>query len=134
MQEPSRSWTVAWIRERVKGGHHRALTKYLLQRTQDQAMEAMEAGIDVPYVMGAFDVKNGQIAVPDAAIKVLRGVEGAHPSDVWRIVAASDANDPAHLKKRMGAFKRAALAWAQRTGGDPGPWINQIIVHEIHTA
>jgi hypothetical protein len=134
MQEPSGSWTVAWVRERMVAGHHRALTKYLVQRTPLQAAQASEAGFTVSEILRkSFNVKNGQIAVPEDAIKVLRNVDGAHPSDVWAIVSASEANDEEHLTKRLAAFKRAALLWAKRTGEDPGPWINHIIIHEVMT-
>jgi hypothetical protein len=131
-QEPSGSWTVAWVRERVKNGHHRALTKYLVQRTPLQAAQASEAGLTVPEILRkAFNVKNGHVAVPEDAIKVLRNVDGAHPADVWAVVSASEANDPEHLEARLASFYRAAMIWAQRTGEDPSPWTNTVVVHKI---
>ncbi len=132
-EEERAGWTTEWVKQRVKLGNHRILTRYLVQRSAEQAAElAGIPGLTVPEILRrAFLVKNGQIAVPDDAMKVLRNVDGAHPADVWAIVSASTANEPESLSKRLTTFRRAVLAWAKRTGGDPRPWTDLVTVHEV---
>jgi hypothetical protein len=131
-QESRGIWTLKWVKDRMAGGHHAALTQYLVQRSPFQADQANEVGFTVERILvQAFNVKNGHVTVPLDACKVLRNVEGATPQAVWDIVRESEATSPEALSKRLNTFKRAVLAWAKRTGGDPSPWINLVLVQEV---
>jgi hypothetical protein len=70
-----KDWTLPWLKERVKYGHHVSLTKYLMHRDPGQVVEADLAGLTVEQILvQGFSVENGHVAVPQAAIKVYRNV------------------------------------------------------------
>jgi hypothetical protein len=83
-------WNLQWVRDRVRFGHHRVLTKYLRYRTPEQRAEADADGLTVEAILRtAFLVVNGHTSVPQAAIKVYRHVPGAPVSPVIAICRAS---------------------------------------------
>ncbi len=82
-------WTVDWVRERMKAGHHQALASYLRNRSKSQEAEAEAAGLtpsDIVYA--GFRTENGQTAVPDAAMRVMR-VPGLDVRIVFAICKSS---------------------------------------------
>jgi len=83
-------WTLDWVRERVRQKHHRILTKYLLRRDQAVADDHLAAGWSTDRIVReGFDVKEGQTAVPQAAIKCLRNCSDLDPRVVRDVVLQS---------------------------------------------
>ncbi len=83
-------WTLEWVRDRIKCGHHQALCKYLRHRTPEQEAEAERNGISIDLILRTgFLVKNGHTSVPESAIKVFRHVPGATAPPVIAICRAS---------------------------------------------
>lgn len=64
---------IYWLRERVDGEHHQALTQYLSKRTQRHISEADTDGLTTSEIMRkAFFVENGDQTVPQRAIRLVR--------------------------------------------------------------
>ena len=109
-------WTVQWLKERVQNQHHAVLTKYLMHRSWEQAKQADAAGLPLNEILRqAFDPKNGNTAVPQDAMKVLRNVDGVDPAVVIGIVTQSeDRRQWVELAKQFDRLVRAGkLAMSQ---------------------
>lgn len=80
-------WTLNWLRERVRQGHHRVLTKYLVQRSPEVAKDHLAAGWTTDRIVReGFDVKNGYTEVPKDAMTCLRNCPDLDPKIVRDLV------------------------------------------------
>jgi hypothetical protein len=69
----SASWTVDWVREKIRRGHHQSLSTYLRARSRDQKAEADAAGLVSDHIVrSGFAVSNGHTSVPEAAMRLMR--------------------------------------------------------------
>lgn len=75
-----------WIKDRIKYEHHKALTRYLLNRTPEEIERDNQEDITINSVLkDAFNVKNGMTNVPKFAMQLLRSDESTSPELVWQL-------------------------------------------------
>jgi len=117
--------TLDWVRDRVRMGHHKALTSYIARRTASQKAEADAAGVTADLIVrDGFLVKNGMVTVPRAAISAFRHDEGVRLSTVLAICRGAGWAYEDHLR----ALARAVLA---RRQSGPLTQEEQDVVNEI---
>lgn len=106
-QEKENWGHVDWVRDRVNGGHHQALTKYLIKRTSAQKDLADAFGLTVAEIMRqGFHVKNGHSTVPKCAITLVRKkVVGVDLSFVVSLCRESRIEE-AHILELASALKK----------------------------
>lgn len=76
--------TLDWLRERLTGQHHAALSSYLRRRTPDLAARDDAAGFDVNHILdNGFRWSNDFANIHEESIRIFRAVPGVDPSIIW---------------------------------------------------